>query len=290
MCFVLAWRWLVSDGGGVEGELLVLCRRCWGSTSASLGILMLADIHWLLLISCINKLNIHGGNESDCRWVHLCSERILLSRSACWARDCSRLFQSAKMCPLHVATASAEAWMRCLPTGLRHEPQLVRNTTPELSHTLQNIILRRIQWRSSIAMVSGSVSFTNISLSKNWWIVGLHLPVTCSPAAQNPKPASPEASDFGSVLLAFCCSSLNQIGAGLYNLLVKIVHHHLSCFRSALEITVMGKSSSTPFWITSWRLRPWMITTVNQFNVPSNDFRDAVLADVSASNSSNRWM
>ena len=46
---------------------------------------------------CINRSKIQGGPASCCMLDHCFVEKILLKRSACRARSCSRLFQSAMM-------------------------------------------------------------------------------------------------------------------------------------------------------------------------------------------------
>lgn len=191
-----------------------VCLRYGGRTSASRGIRRFAATHLLVLMSSMYKLKTHAGSAGSCSAFHSDCLRILLRSSACMACGCSRLFQSAIMCPSDLATASDVVSINFRPTGLRQEPQFILNTTPELSHAIQKTCFG-ITWCSrSIATVGGNSSFTNMSLRRNWCIRGLHLPVTCSPALQKPKPASPDASDC--IIIASCSSSRNQMGVGLY--------------------------------------------------------------------------
>ena len=172
--------------------------------------------------------------------------------------------------------------------GFRQDPQLILNTTPELSQATQKIWFVSIRWNSNMTIVGGSSSFTNMSLSKKSWIRGLHLPVTWNPAAQKPKPASPEASDC--ITTESCSSSQNQIGDGLYVFLLSVSSHHFSSLRSALVMCVILVFLSVAFCKMSLLHLPWCMTLHNQPSEPFSEARSFVKHSPDFNMSSNLWM
>ena len=139
-----------------------LWRRCAGSASASLGILMLV----CTVLSCawMKRSKIQGGWDGLASESQSAGESILLRSSACCANGWSRSFQSARTWLLASARASAMTVSRRRPSGLRHDPQLILEVTPALSRPQPNMYEGSVDFRSRMAMVLGRSSLTNMSL------------------------------------------------------------------------------------------------------------------------------